>query len=76
MSKKNKDIEVMVKESQEDVAGTSQEVLTLWVGKKEIGRLRGAEKGYTVFYPEGNEANVKTQEEGFDALIRNWNLHE
>lgn len=76
MSKKNKDIEVVVKESQKNIAGKSYEVLTLWVGKKEIGHLEATEKGYVVFYPEGKESTVKTVDEGFDALIRNWNLHE
>ena len=76
MSKKNKDIEVQVEEVPTKVDGADVTVLVLSIAKKQIGKLIPQAKGFLVELPEGVTQLVKTEDEGYDFVIRNWNLHE
>lgn len=76
MSKKNKDIEVNVEEANATVDGKDVTVLKLSIGKNEIGTLTPKEKGFLAELPEGTSQLVKSEDEGYDYIIRNWNLHE
>lgn len=76
MSKKNKDIPVEVQEVPKNYQGQSVTAQALIIAKKEIGYLVPQSKGWLAVLPEGAPQSVKTEDEGYDLLIRAWNLHE
>lgn len=77
MSKKNKDIEVRIEETQKKVNGETITVSTLMIGKKEIGQVVPQDtKKFTVIIDGRNEATVKTLDEAIEYIIRQWNLND
>lgn len=77
MSKKNKDIEVRIEETQKKVNGETVTISTLLIGKKEIGQVVPQDtKKFAVVIDERNEATVKTLDEAIEYIIRQWNLND
>lgn len=77
MSKKNKDIEVRVEDELRVVNNEKVEVSKLFIGKKSIGEvIPEGEKKFAVVIDGKTESVVKTLDEGFEHLIRRWNLRE
>ena len=77
MSKKNKDIEVRIEESQKKINEELLTINTLMIGKKEIGQVvTQAEKKFAVLIDGRNEATVKTLDEAIEYVIRQWNLND
>lgn len=76
MSKKNKDIQVQVKEEERLINGEKQIVTQLVIGKKMIGEIIPENKNFPAFNDGVLLGNFKTLDDGIEALIRNWNLHE
>ncbi|WP_071131127.1 DUF2969 family protein [Enterococcus timonensis] len=76
MSKKNPQVEVKANTITEKIDGLDQEVTELTIGKKSIGKIIPVEKGFTVQFPNAQSIFVKTEDEGFEALIRSWNLQD
>lgn len=76
MSKKNKDIQVQVNEEERLVDGKKQTVTQLVIGKKVIGEIVPDNKLFQAFNAGNLLGNYKTIDDGIEALIRNWNLHE
>ncbi|WP_086312255.1 hypothetical protein A5821_000021 [Enterococcus sp. 7F3_DIV0205] len=77
MSKKNKDIEVKIEESEKKVNGEVITVNTLTIGKKEIGQILTQDtKKFAVVIDGRNEATVKTLDEAIEYVIRQWNLND
>ncbi|MFD1900237.1 DUF2969 domain-containing protein [Enterococcus termitis] len=77
MSKKNKDIEVRIEESQKKINGELATINTLMIGKKEIGQVVSqASKKFAVVIDGRNEATVKTLDEAIEYIIRQWNLND
>ncbi|MBO0441899.1 DUF2969 domain-containing protein [Candidatus Enterococcus ikei] len=77
MSKKNKDIEVRIEETQKKINGELLTVSTLMIGKKEIGQVLPQDsKKFAVMIDGRNEATVKTLDEAIEYIIRQWNLND
>ncbi|MEI5992999.1 DUF2969 domain-containing protein [Candidatus Enterococcus mansonii] len=77
MSKKNKDIEVKIEETQKKINGQTLTVNTLIIGKKEIGQVVVQEsKKFAVMIDDRHEATVKTLDEAIEYIIRQWNLND
>lgn len=76
MSKKNKDIQVQVKKEERLINGEKQTVTQLVIGKKTIGEVVPENKNFQAYNDGHLLGNFKTLDDGIEALIRNWNLHE
>jgi hypothetical protein len=77
MSKKNKEIEVRVEEETISLQGNKGTMHKLFIGKKEIGRIiPQSEKKLSVEIDGKNEATVKSLDEAFEYVIRQWNLND
>lgn len=76
MSKKNKDIQVQVSETERLIDGEKQTVTELVIGKKIIGEVIPENKNFQAYNDGHLLGNYKTLDDGIEALIRNWNLHE
>lgn len=76
MSKKNKDIQVQVKEEERLIDGEKQTVTQLVIGKKTIGEIVSENKSFQAYNDGHLLGSFKTLDDGIEALIRNWNLHE
>lgn len=76
MSKKNKDIQVQVKEEERLVNGEKQTVTQLVIGKKVIGEIIPENKIFQAYNDGHLLGSFKALDDGIEALIRNWNLHE
>lgn len=76
MAKKNKDIEVKIEESQKNVNGENKTVTQLFIGKKMIGELIPQEKNIEVIFDGESKGSVKKLDDGIEAIIREWNLHD
>ena len=76
MSKKNKDIQVQVKEEERLIDGEKQTVTQLVIGKKTIGEIVPENKSFQAYNDGHLLESFKTLDDGIEALIRNWNLHE
>ncbi|GAA2908699.1 DUF2969 domain-containing protein [Enterococcus pseudoavium] len=76
MSKKNKDIQVQVSETERLIDGEKQTVTQLVIGKKIIGEVIPENKNFQAYNDGHLLGNYKTLDDGIEALIRNWNLHE
>lgn len=77
MSKKNKDIEVRIEETQKKINAEMITVSTLMIGKKEIGQvIPQNSKKFAVVIDSRNEATVKTLDEAIEYIIRQWNLND
>ncbi|MGX7243543.1 DUF2969 domain-containing protein [Enterococcus quebecensis] len=77
MSKKNKDIEVRIEETQKKINGETITINTLMIGKKEIGQVVPQDsKKFAVVIDNRNEATVKTLDEAIEYIIRQWNLND
>ena len=76
MSKKNKDIQVQIKEEERTVGGKKQIVSQLVIGKKIIGEIIPENKNFQAYNDGHLLGNYRTLDDGIEALIRNWNLHE
>lgn len=77
MSKKNKDIEVRIEETERNLIGQKTTVHQLSIGKKMIGEI--FEKGPKTFEYEmsgGYKGVAKTLDEAVESVIRQWNLHD
>lgn len=76
MSKKNKDIQVQINEEERLINGEKQTVTQLVIGKKNIGEIIPENKNFQAYNDGHLLGNYKTLNDGIEALIRNWNLHE
>ena len=76
MSKKNKDIQVQVKEEERLIDGEKQTETQLVIGKKTIGEIVPENKSFQAYNDGHLLGSFKTLDDGIEALIRNWNLHE
>ncbi|MBM7712644.1 DUF2969 family protein [Enterococcus xiangfangensis] len=76
MSKKNKDIQVQIKEEVRQIDGKEQTVSQLVIGKKIIGEIIPDNKNFQAYTDGRLLGNYKSLDDGIEALIRNWNLHE
>ncbi|MFV0559690.1 MAG: DUF2969 domain-containing protein [Enterococcus sp.] len=77
MSKKNKDIEVRIEESQKTISGTTYEVTELFIGKKRIGEILAyGPKEFEIFMSEENIGSTKTLDAAVETVIRQWNLQD
>lgn len=74
MGKGHKKIQVDVRETERDTEQFTD--LELFVNNKKIGSLQQEEsKPVTVITPNGSESKVKSIDEGINALIMEYNLH-
>lgn len=74
MSKKNKKIEVEIKETANNKKGFIE--LSLSAGKQEIGLIQQEEgKSVTVITYSGAESKAKSVDEGINQLLMDYNLH-
>ncbi|OJG45845.1 hypothetical protein RV04_GL001611 [Enterococcus hermanniensis] len=76
MSKKNKDIQVQIKEEERSINGNKETVTQLVIGKKLIGEIIPENKVFQAYADDHLLGGFKTLDDGIEALIRNWNLHE
>ncbi|MBO0412785.1 DUF2969 family protein [Enterococcus hulanensis] len=76
MSKKNKDIQVQVTEEEREINGEKQTVTQLVIGKKIIGEIIPENKNFQAYNDGHVLGSFKSLDDGIEALIRNWNLHE
>lgn len=76
MSKKNKDIQVQVTEEEREINGEKQTVTQLVIGKKIIGEIIPENKNFLAYNDGHVLGSFKSLDDGIEALIRNWNLHE
>ncbi|MBO0456847.1 DUF2969 domain-containing protein [Enterococcus hulanensis] len=76
MSKKNKDIQVQVTEEEREINGEKQTVTQLVIGKKNIGEIIPENKNFQAYNDGHVLGSFKSLDDGIEALIRNWNLHE
>lgn len=76
MSKKNKDIQVQIKEEERSINGNKETVTQLVIGKKLIGEIIPENKVFQTYVDDHLLGSFKTLDDGIEALIRNWNLHE
>jgi len=76
MSKKNKDIQVQVTEEEREINGEKQTVTQLVIGKKIIGEIIPENKNFQAYNDGHALGSFKSLDDGIEALIRNWNLHE
>ncbi|WP_407855498.1 DUF2969 domain-containing protein [Enterococcus hailinensis] len=76
MSKKNKDIQVQIKEEERSINGNKETVTQLVIGKKLIGEIIPENKVFQTYADDQLLGGFKTLDDGIEALIRNWNLHE
>lgn len=76
MSKKNKDIQVQVTEEEREINGEKQTVTQLVIGKKIIGEIIPENKNFQTYNDGHVLGSFKSLDDGIEALIRNWNLHE
>ncbi|EOH86616.1 DUF2969 domain-containing protein [Enterococcus pallens] len=76
MAKKNKDIQVQIQDAQKQVNGKTIEVIQLVIGKKIIGELIPDGKNFQIFVDGNSLGAAKSLDDGIEAVIRNWNLHD
>lgn len=76
MAKKNKDIQVQIQDAQRQVNGKNIEVVQLVIGKKIIGELFPDGKNFQIFVDGNSLGAAKSLDDGIEAVIRNWNLHD
>ncbi|MDT2673035.1 DUF2969 domain-containing protein [Enterococcus dongliensis] len=76
MTKKNKDIQVQIKEEERVINGNKQTVTQLVIGKKIIGEILPDNKNFQAYNDGHLLGNFKSLDDGIEALIRNWNLHK
>lgn len=76
MAKKNKDIQVQIQDVQKQINGKNIEVVELVIGKKIIGELIPDGKNFQIFVDSNSLGTAKSLDDGIEAVIRNWNLHD
>ena len=77
MSKKNKDIEVKINETSKNYEGNQVVAHQLTIGKKNIGEvIELTSKNYQVIIPDERPTTVKSFDEGYETLLRHWNLFQ
>ncbi|MGM0215150.1 DUF2969 domain-containing protein [Enterococcus sp. AZ109] len=76
MAKKNKDIQVQIQEAQKLVNGKNIEVVQVIIGKKTIGELIPDGKNFQMFADGNSLGAARSLDDGIEAVIRNWNLHD
>lgn len=76
MAKKSKDIQVQIQDAQRQVNGKNIEVVQLVIGKKIIGELIPDGKNFQIFVDGNSLGAAKSLDDGIEAVIRNWNLHD
>lgn len=77
MSKKNHQIDVNVEEINEQINNEEITVSILTVGKKEIGRVKHVSSNkYEVMINGEKEQHTKNLDDGYELIIRNWNLNQ
>jgi hypothetical protein len=77
MSKKNKDIEVRIEETEKAIKGTKYAVTQLFIGKKMIGEILAyGPKDFVVFMNEEEFGHEKSVDNAIETIIRQWNLHD
>lgn len=74
--KKNKPVEVEIKETTVQRNGNVMDVHQLFIGKKLIGEVEQIdETKYQVSETDSAVTFVKTMESGYEEVLRSWNLH-
>ncbi len=76
MSKKNKDIEVQIKEEERSINGQTVTVTQLVIGKKMIGEVIPENKVFQAYSDDRLLGSFRTLDDGIENVIRSWNLHE
>lgn len=74
--KKNKPVEVEIKEELINKDGESKALHQLFIGKKLIGEVLEIET--TKFEVKSDDSFIsfaKTMDQGYEEVLRNWNLH-
>ncbi|MGX7031036.1 DUF2969 family protein [Vagococcus zengguangii] len=75
--KKNKDIEVLIEETTKNKNGETVTVYEMKIGKKTIGTVEAtANNKFEVYYDQELISTVKNLDEGFEEIIRQWNLFQ
>ncbi|MGY3750515.1 DUF2969 family protein [Vagococcus acidifermentans] len=73
--KKNKSVEVTIKEADKNMFGQPAVVHQLYIGKKMIGEVEELSEGkYGVTINNQQTMVVKSFESGYEEVIRVWNL--
>lgn len=73
MSKKEKNIEVTVK----DVQKNSQPVQQVFIGEQLIGEVATKDNRFKAVLLSGNqEFSVQSQEEGLETILQQYHLHQ
>ena len=78
MSKKNRDLQVVVKEEKVTYEGQAYPGTTLWFGKNKMGTIIPDKKGGYLGFMAGDENNkfrAKYFDECVESVIKEWNLH-
>lgn len=77
MSKKNKDIEVRIEETEENINGKKVNVNHLFIGKKKVGTIvaKGS-KNFEFEMTDGYNGVGKSLDEAIELVLRQWNLHD
>lgn len=74
MSKKNKDIEVVVADAKVKYQGKQLNGLSVKIGKKEIAEIVAVEDKFAVLKNGKVENLLKTEDEAVNQAILNYNL--
>ena len=73
MSKKEKNIEVTVK----DIQRNSQPIQQVFIGEQLIGEVSTQENRFKALLLNGNqEFSVQSQEEGLKTILQQYHLHQ
>ena len=73
MSKKEKNIEVTVK----DIQRNSQPIQQVFIGEQLIGEVSTQENRFKALLLNGNqEFSVQSQEEGLETILQQYHLHQ
>ena len=74
--RKNKPVEVEIKETEVIYNGESISCHQLFIGKRMIGEVLEIEATKFEVKSDDNFVGItKTMEQGYEEVLRNWNLH-
>lgn len=74
--KKNKPVEVEIKETEAKNNGNIVTCHQLYIGKKMIGEVLEIDSAkFEVRADESFVSIAKTMDQGYEEVLRNWNLH-
>ncbi|MDT2815581.1 DUF2969 domain-containing protein [Vagococcus carniphilus] len=76
MMRKNKPVEVEIKETETVKDGKTIVCHQLFIGKKMIGEVLEVDSSkYEIKSEESFVGIAKTMDQGYEEVLRNWNLH-